>query len=96
MSAADIAFAVLVCILDTLLHSSLIVTQSYPMLSITHAEGFQEHSMPPSVNSADAIKLREELRATPAGKHVVRLFAEERCVGAAPPRRKVYSFFGLW
>jgi len=79
LSAADITLAAL----------------SFPVLGITHQEGYQLSSLPAGAWSPQGRAFQQELRATKAGQHVLRLFKEERHFGTASPRRKK-DLLGLW
>jgi len=79
LSAADITFAAL----------------SFPILGITHKEGYQLHSVPSSAWSSQAKGFQQELRNTKAGQHVLRLFKEERYFGTPLPSQK-RTRLGLW
>jgi len=79
LSAADITFAAL----------------SFPVLGITHQEGYQLHSFPSYAWSSQGKAFQQELRATMAGQHILLLFKEERYFGAPlPPRKR--AWLGLW
>ncbi|PMD50979.1 uncharacterized protein K444DRAFT_620163 [Hyaloscypha bicolor E] len=79
LSAADITFAAL----------------SFIVLGITHEEGYQLHEFPSNGWSSQARAFQQELRATKAGQHVLRLFKEERYFGTPLPRQK-RTVLGLW
>jgi len=79
LSAADITFAAL----------------SFPILGITHQEGYQLYSLPSKAWSSQGRAFQQELRATKAGQHVLRLYKEERYFGTSLPLQKK-TLFGLW
>lgn len=79
LSAADITFAAL----------------SYPFLRITHQEGFQQYPLSSLGTSSIGKAFQQELRATKAGQHVLRLYKEERYFESYLPRQKK-TLVGLW
>ncbi|KAE9367198.1 hypothetical protein N431DRAFT_472205 [Stipitochalara longipes BDJ] len=79
LSAADVTFAAL----------------SFVVLGITHEEGYQLHGFSSKTWSSQGQALQQELRATKAGQHVLRLFKEQRYFGAPLPKQK-RSLLGLW
>jgi glutathione S-transferase len=53
------------------------------------------YSLASSAWSSQGKAFQQELRATKAGQHVLRLFKEERYFGAALPQQKK-TLLGLW
>jgi hypothetical protein len=56
--------------------ANISLVQAYPVMGITHKEGFTYWPLAERWRSARL--LNAELRATKAGQHVLRLFAEKK------------------
>jgi glutathione S-transferase len=70
-------------------------SQSCIVLGITHEEGYQLHPFSTKAWSFQGRALQQELRDTKAGKHVLRLFKEQRYFGSPLPKKKS-TLLGLW
>ena len=58
--------------------ANLSIVQAYPVMGITHKEGFTYRPLAKRCFTRSAGLLNAELRATKAGQHVLRLFAEKK------------------
>ena len=56
--------------------ANISLVQAYPIMGVTHKEGFTY--WPERCFTRSAGPLNAELRATKAGQHVLRLFAEKK------------------
>jgi hypothetical protein len=54
------------------------LVQAYPVMGITHKEGFTYWPLTKRCFTRSARLLNAELRATKAGQHVLRLFEEKK------------------
>jgi hypothetical protein len=57
--------------------ANISLVQAYPVIGITHKEGFTYCPLTERCFTRGARLLNAELRATRAGQHVLRLFAEK-------------------